>query len=102
MPESSSIVKTDVYNFCAGFLRLGFEKGRSGEAVRPYIYIYIYMNFKFPGQCILNPQEGGRLDAKRRYVILAEALFGQLVMSVQCCVEAPAAAAVPQRSIAQA
>ena len=50
---------------------------------------------------MLNPEEGGRLDAKRHYVILAKALdgiwpvvhacavhwmvFGQLVMPVQCC-----------------
>ena len=32
------------------------------------------MNFKIPGICFLNPQEGGRLDAKRHYVILAKAL----------------------------
>ena len=40
---------------------------------------------------MLNFQEGGRLDAKRHYVILAKALDG---IWVQCCAEAPAAAAV--------
>ena len=48
---------------------------------------------------MLNPQEGGKLDAKRHYVILAM-VFGQLVMPLQCCAESPAAA-VPQHSSAQ-
>ena len=29
------------------------------------------LTFKFLGKWMLNPQEGGRLDAKRHYVILA-------------------------------
>ena len=43
---------------------------------------------------MLNPQEGGRLDAKRHYVILAKALDGiwPLVMPVQCSAEALTAA----------
>ena len=35
-----------------------------------------YLNFEFPGKRMLNLQEGGRLDAKRHYVILAKALDG--------------------------
>ena len=34
------------------------------------------LNFKFPGKWMLKPQQGGRLDAKRRYVIVAKALDG--------------------------
>ena len=50
----------------------------------------IYLNFKLLAEWMLNPQEGGRLDAKRHYVIVAKALdgFGQLVMPVQCRAEA--------------
>ena len=58
----------------------------------------IYLNLKFLGKWMLNPQEGGRLDAKRHYVILA---FGQLIMPVQCCAEARRRQ-VPQHSTAQA
>ena len=36
----------------------------------------MYLNFKFPSIRLPNPQEGGRLDAKRHYVILAKALDG--------------------------
>ena len=34
------------------------------------IFKTTYLNFKFPCICLLNPQGGGRLDAKRHYVIL--------------------------------
>ena len=37
-------------------------------------YLKTCLNFKFPGRWMLNPQEDGRLDAKRHYVILAKAL----------------------------
>ena len=52
---------------------------------------------------MLNPQEGGRLDAQRHYVILAKALDGiwPVGMPVQRCAEA-LSAAMPQHSIAQA
>ena len=55
---------------------------------------------------MLEPQESGRLDAKRHYVIRAKALdgiwpVGHHACAVQCCAEA-SAAAVPQHSIAQA
>ena len=42
------------------------------------------LNFKFPGN--LNPQEGGKLDAKRHYVILAKALDGIWPVSHACAV----------------
>ena len=42
------------------------------------------MNFKFPGKWMLNPQEGGRLDAKRHYVMLAKALDGIWPVSHAC------------------
>ena len=55
---------------------------------------------------VLHPQEGRRLDAKRHYVILAKALDGIWPVGHACavlyCAEAPAAAAVPPHSIAQA
>ena len=35
-----------------------------------------YLNFKFPGKWMLNLQEGGRLDAKRHFVIWAKGLDG--------------------------
>ena len=53
---------------------------------------------------MLHPQESGRLDAKRHYVISAKLkrkmVFSQLAMPVQCCASAPAAAA-PQHSSAR-
>ena len=59
------------------------------------------MNFKFLGKWMLNPQEGE--DLMPRDIMSSEPrhwmVFGQLVMPVQCCAEAPAAA-VPQRTAA--
>ena len=46
----------------------------------------IYLNFKFSGKWMLNPQEGGRLDAKRHYVILAKALDGIWPVGHACAV----------------
>ena len=45
-----------------------------------------YLTFKFAGTCLLNPQEGGRLDAKRHYVILAKALNGIWPVGHACAV----------------
>ena len=45
-----------------------------------------YLNFEFPGKWIINPQEGGRLDAKRHYVILAKALDGIWTVGHACAV----------------
>ena len=44
-------------------------KNKRATPIYIYMYIYVHMNFKFLGKCILNHQEGGRLDAKRHYVI---------------------------------
>ena len=38
--------------------------------------LFAGISFKFAGKWMLNPQEDGRLDAKRNYVILAKALDG--------------------------
>ena len=56
------------------------------------------MNFTFPGKWMLNPQEVGRLDAKRRSVIIAKALDGIWPVGHACAVPA----ALPQRGTAQA
>ena len=45
-----------------------------------------YPNFKFPEKRMLDPQEGGRLDAKRHYVILAKALDGIWPVGHACAV----------------
>ena len=44
------------------------------------------MNFKFPGKWMLTPQEGGRLDAKRHYVIQAKAPDGIWLVGHACAV----------------
>ena len=63
-----------------------------------------YLHFKFPGRWMLTPEEGGRLDAKRHYVILAKALDAIWPIGHACaaCAEAGQQRRVPQHSTAQA
>ena len=57
----------------------------------------IYMNFEMLAWWMLNPQEGGRLDAERYYVIFAKALDGIFPVGHACAVLCWGTAAAAQQ-----